>query len=63
MHGVDLLTQGDLIDAIDDPQEGWQFGENITTGKSVWMAKVYQFHNDYYIINSCADPDGFLCSL
>ena len=25
--------QGDLVDAIADPQEGWQFGENIRTGK------------------------------
>ena len=41
IHGVNLLTQGDLIDAIDDPQEGWQFGENITTGKSVWIQFNY----------------------
>jgi hypothetical protein len=33
MHDINLLMQGDLIDAIDDPQEGWQFGENITTRK------------------------------
>ena len=32
-----LLMQGDLIDAIDDPQEGWQFRENITIGKWVWI--------------------------
>lgn len=25
--------QGDLIDAIDDPQDGWQFGESTKTGR------------------------------
>ena len=39
-----LLMQGDLIDAIDDPQEGWQFGENITTGKWVWI-QCYDIKN------------------
>jgi len=27
--------QGDLIDAINDPKDGWQYGENHTTGKYV----------------------------
>ena len=30
---MNQTMQGDLIDAIDDPQEGWQFGENISTGR------------------------------
>ena len=32
-HILSYTHQGDLIDAIDDPQEGWQFGENINTGR------------------------------
>ena len=26
-------VQGDLIDAVNDPKDGWQYGENHTTGK------------------------------
>ena len=33
VDGMNLIMQGDLIDAIDDPQDGWQFGANISTGK------------------------------
>ena len=37
LHCVSSLCvccwQGDLIDAIDDPRDGWQFGESTKTGR------------------------------
>ncbi|XP_064406155.1 brain-specific angiogenesis inhibitor 1-associated protein 2-like [Halichondria panicea] len=31
------FTPGDLIDALDDPHEGWQYGENTRTGGTGWF--------------------------
>ena len=31
--------QGDLIDAIDDPRDGWQFGESTKTGRLELMGE------------------------
>lgn len=35
------FSVGDLIDAIDDPQDGWQYGENTRTGKDGWFPMQY----------------------
>jgi hypothetical protein len=31
------FTPGDLIDALDAPQDGWQYGENTRTGSTGWF--------------------------
>lgn len=38
---VVLSMQGDLIDALDDQKDGWQFGSNFRTGKSGWFPVQY----------------------
>lgn len=35
------FTPGDLIDAIDDPQDGWQYGESTRTGRTGWFPSQF----------------------
>lgn len=35
------FTMGDLIDALDAPQNGWQYGENTRTGNTGWFPVQY----------------------
>lgn len=41
VNGQLEFNPGDLIDAVDDPQEGWQYGENTRTGGTGWFPVQY----------------------
>ena len=36
MSSLVFLVQGDLIDAMSEISDGWQYGENVDTGKCVF---------------------------
>lgn len=35
------IKVGDLIDAISEPKDGWQYGKNVETGKKGWFPSHY----------------------
>ena len=35
------FNQGDLIDAINESKDGWQFGTNVRTSKTGWFPAQY----------------------